>query len=205
MIKNFLKKLINKARYKDCTIDTPYIAKGAILHKCRIARNCDIRSEVKIEKHTYVNCGSNIISGNIGKYCSIGYSVDIGMFEHPKSFVTTSGEVIKFMKGKWNAVKNPPIIKNDVWIGSKATILQGVTIENGAIIAAGAVVTKDVPAYAIVGGVPAKIIKYRFDKETIKGLEKTQWWNKDEKWIEENKNLFEDPKKFLEVVNSERN
>lgn len=152
MIKEFIKIIKNKIKYKDCVINTPYIKKGAILKKCKIAKNCDIRNNVMIGENSYVNCGSNIISGNIGKYCSIGYGVDIGMFEHPLNFVSTSTEIYKKYDIKWDELKQPPIIKNDVWIGSKATILQGVKIGNGAIVAAGAVVTKDVPAYAIVGG-----------------------------------------------------
>lgn len=203
-IKLLGKIIINKLKYKDSVIDTPYIEDGSILHKCRISRNCDIRKNVEIEEHSYINCGSNIISGKIGKYCSIGYGVDIGMYEHPVNMVSTSTEIYK-ENSIWNELAKPPIIKNDVWIGSKATILQGVTIENGAIIAAGAVVTKDVPAYAIVGGVPAKIIKYRFDEEMRKKIEATEWWNKDEQWIEKNKRLFEDPEKFLEVFYNEKN
>ena len=123
-----------------------------ILKKCRIAKDCDIRSKVEIGEYSYVNGGSNIISGKIGKYCSIGYNVDIGMFEHPIQYVSTSTNIYKNEDTKWNELEKPPVIMNDVWIGSKASILQGVTIGNGAIVAAGAVVTKDVPAYAIAGG-----------------------------------------------------
>ena len=204
MLKSFLKKCIIRKKYPNCKINTTLIQSGAKLYKCRIGRNCDIRANVEIGEHSYINSGSNIISGKIGKYCSIGYGVDIGMFEHPIDMVSTSTEIYK-ENIKWNELPEPPIIKNDVWIGSKATILQGVTIENGAIIAAGAVVTKNVPAYAIVGGVPAKIIKYRFDEEMRKKIEETEWWNKEEQWIEKNKSLFEDPEKFLEVFYNEKN
>lgn len=69
------------------------------------------------------------------------------------------------------------VIGNDVWIGCRAVIMAGVTIGDGAVIGSGAVVTKDIPPYAIVGGVPAKIIRYRFDDETIHRLLKVKWWN----------------------------
>lgn len=207
-IVRYINLIKNKIRYKDCNIETPYIEKGAKLKQCRIAENCNIRRKVSIDKNTYINSGTMIFSGNIGKYCAIGYNVHIGPFEKPTNFVSTqiyNSQYQNEKNGNWNALSKPPQIGNDVWIGNNSVILQGVSIGNGSVVAAGAVVTKDVPAYAIVGGVPARVIKYRFDKETIKGLEETQWWNKDEKWIEENKNLFEDPKKFLEVVNNERN
>ena len=76
--------------------------------------------------------------------------------------------------------------------------MPGVTIGNGAIIAAGAVVSKDVPDYAIVGGVPAKVIKYRFSPEVIKGLLKIKWWDWEMDEIERNISLFYEPEKFLE-------
>lgn len=196
-----LKKIIYKLKYPGCTIDdSANIENGAVLKKCMIAKKCDIRKDVEISENSYVNANSNVISGKIGKYCSIGYGVDIGMFEHPTNMVSSSLMIYKNCL-YWNEISSPPIIGNDVWIGSKATILQGVNIGNGAIIAAGAVVTKDVPAYAIVGGVPAKIIKYRFDEKIRKNLEETKWWNMDDKWIKENKKLFDNPEKFLEAIN----
>lgn len=89
------------------------------------------------------------------------------------------------------------IIGNDVWVGARATILEGVTIGDGAVVAAGAVVTKDVPPYAIVGGVPAKVIRYRFDEQTIGKLLKLQWWNKGETWIKDHAEKFENVDQLL--------
>ena len=92
------------------------------------------------------------------------------------------------------------IIKgNDVWIGSRATILGGVTIGHGAIIAAGAVVTKDVPPYAIVGGVPAKVIKYRFNEQQIEKLLSNPWWDKPIRWIKEHSQEFKDIEVYCNI------
>ena len=95
--------------------------------------------------------------------------------------------------------KNPPVtIGNDVWIGWHAIIMPGVTIGDGAIVAAGAVVTHNVPAYAIVGGVPAKIIKMRFSGENIKKFLRIKWWDWPDEKIKENLELFYQPEKFIE-------
>ena len=83
-------------------------------------------------------------------------------------------------------------IGNDVWIGERAMIIGGVHIADGAVVLAGAVVTKDVPPYAIVGGVPAKIIRYRYDEETINFLLNIQWWNNSENWFKEHWLLLTD-------------
>jgi acetyltransferase-like isoleucine patch superfamily enzyme len=71
------------------------------------------------------------------------------------------------------------IIENDVWVGANVYIKNGITIHNGAIVAAGSVVTKDVPAFAIVGGVPAKLIRYRFEQEVIDKILASKWWDQD--------------------------
>ena len=92
------------------------------------------------------------------------------------------------------------IIGNDVWIGSNVIIKGGIKIGDGAIIAMGAVVTKDVPPYAVVGGVPAQVIKYRFKEEEIQALLSIQWWNKSDEWLEKHSNLFRDIKDFIEGV-----
>ena len=123
----------------------------------------------------------------------------MGMFEHPVNFASTSMYISKYQdpNGNWDSVANPPIIEDDVWIGCNATILQGVKIGTGAIVAAGAVVTKDVPPYAIVGGVPAKIIKYRFTEEQIKGLLKTEWWKRDAEEFKDKMETFENVDTFI--------
>ncbi len=145
----------------------------------------------------------------IGKYCSIASEVSVISGEHPTSgFVSTHPAFysLKTMMGitfakqkkfdeyiyadKENKYK--VVIGNDVWIATGAKILSGVHIGNGAIIAAGAVVTKDVEPYSIVGGVPAKLIRKRFSEEDIAFLEKLQWWDNDTTWLKEHSDYFTD-------------
>ena len=138
--------------------------------------------------NSYCSSGTIVFNNTeIGKYCSIGYNVQIGCPEHPAYFLSTSPavyrdkEIKKYCPWPEDDYKEKVVIENDVWIGSGAIILQGVHIGNGAIIAAGAVVNKDVPPYTIWGGVPAKQIKTRdFDTN---GVELVDWWNHDITWI----------------------
>jgi acetyltransferase-like isoleucine patch superfamily enzyme len=123
----------------------------------------------------------------IGNYCSIASNCTFLMSHHDMSLVTTSPcEWSVFPHGKGNPSgfsRGDVIIGNDVWIGANVTIMDNVRIGNGAIVAAGSIVTKDVPDYAIVGGNPARVIKYRFNEEQIKGLLETEWWNFDEETL----------------------
>ena len=122
----------------------------------------------------------------IGDFCSIGSSVEIVTWGHNTDWVTTYP--FSVLGDFWNAVKKDikghPVyyglteIENDVWLGSQSLILGGVKIGNGAIIAAGSVVTKDVAPYTIVAGNPARTIRRRFSEEDIKFLLDLQWWNK---------------------------
>ena len=100
--------------------------------------------------------------------------------------------------GNYIVNRRQVIIENDVWIGRGATILSGIKIGTGAVIGANAVVSKDVPPYAIAVGNPARIIKYRFDKDTIRKMLAIKWWNWDIKKILDNLELMNDPKKFAD-------
>ncbi|ROH85581.1 antibiotic acetyltransferase [Pseudomethylobacillus aquaticus] len=123
----------------------------------------------------------------IGAYCSIAGNVDIFLggnhrmdwvstFPFPKYFPE-----MKHLISKFGKVKGDVTIGNDVWLGRSCMILSGVKVNDGAVVAAGAVVTRDVPAYAVVAGNPARVVRYRFDDKTIARLLATTWWQ----WPEE--------------------
>lgn len=143
---------------------------------------------------------------SIGSFCSIAPNVHIGLLNHPFNYILTHPILfdqhygIPINKEIKSVVKqlNPPVnIGHDVWIGVNATILSGVKIGNGAIIAAGAVVTKDVAPYAIVGGVPAKFIKYRFPQDQIDELLKVDFSKINSKFIRKNLSSFYDIDSFI--------
>ncbi|MCW3071608.1 MAG: maa [Bacteroidetes bacterium] len=156
---------------------------------------------------SYVARNSQVYNTKIGKFSCIGPNVNTGMGAHPSNafvsshplFYSTLGQSSGMVIVEKNLFDEFPLteIGNDVWIGNNVTIKYGVTIGDGAIIGSGAVVTKDVEPYSIVGGVPAKIIKYRFKPEEIEFLEKFQWWNKDLDWIKANKELFCNIEQFM--------
>jgi len=131
----------------------------------------------------------------IGRYCSIAENLDYFGGQHPPERLSTSpfvfNHTIPFLakaledKGihdfksfpKTGKGREPIVICNDVWIGKGVALSEGIRIGNGAIIGAKSVVTRDVPDYAIVAGVPAKIIRYRFDQDVIARLFRIKWWD----------------------------
>ena len=158
-----------------------------------------------INDHSYINNNTKIRNASIGKYCSIGPNVQIVLGVHPTDFVSTHPTFYAnnkpfetFSDKVYIEEYNNVIIGNDVWIGEGALIPGGVTIGNGAIITARAVVTKDVEPYSIVGGVPAKHIKYRFDTDTINDINKTEWWNWDKVELQRAYKSFHNSKHFLQ-------
>lgn len=150
----------------------------------------------KVEVGIYTYGGVNVLTYNdeaklkIGNYCSIASNVTfILSADHYVDHISTFPFKVKVLGEKLEGVsKGNIVVQDDVWIGYGTTVLSGVTIGQGAVVAAGSVVTKDVPAYAIVGGVPAKIIKYRFDKEIVKKLAELDYSKLDRSIIEQNIN-----------------
>lgn len=164
----------------------------------KIGANC-IFANSEIEDFSYINDWAVINNLKIGKFCSIGPHLKVGYGKHPINFISTSPlfyssqpwfGITLTNKDKYEEHK-VTTIENDVWIGANVFLVDGIKIGHGAIIGAGAVVTKDVPDYAIVGGVPAKIIKYRFKNELIKNLLKLKWWDRDFEWLKINIHLFQ--------------
>ena len=151
----------------------------------------------KIGDYTRLRHFCTTAYAEIGKFCSIASGTKIGIAGHPSNLLSTNSifYLNKSLNPQFkNEIKykpySPITIGNDVWIGEKCLIMPGVNIGNGAIIAAHAVVTKDVPPYAIVGGVPAKVIKYRFSNEVIEKLQEICWWNMSDDEIISHKAIF---------------
>lgn len=187
------------------------IRKDTIIAPSRLTHIMNMETPIRLEggriyccsigAFTYANYNVYINSVDcIGKFCSLGPNVTIGMPEHSVrsisphiifpnydckwansfcNYATDNDKMIELIKLKQNnelKSKNIVTIGNDVWIGGNVIILRGVTIGDGAIIAAGSIVTRNVPPYAIVAGVPATIVKYKFNDNIIEKLLELKWW-----------------------------
>lgn len=175
-----------------------------------IEENCQL-ADSSFDKLTYIKHDATILNcsfgcrsslgmfsvardADIGKYCSISWNTTIGAIMHPLDNLTTHAFTFKRKfqltdtEGRWPEIRT--VIGHDVWIGCNVVILPGVTIGNGAVVGGGAVVTKDVPPYAVVAGVPARIIKHRWNQETVDRLSKIAWWDWSDEIIKANIGLF---------------
>ncbi len=164
--------------------DDCQIIKSSIGQKCDIEKRNLIQTAV-IGDMTYTGSDTNIMWAEIGKYCCISRQVDIGGNEHDykAAMMMPSYRLKNKLGGGLSKHPDEEMIKieNDVWIGQGVSIVRkpGLRIGNGVVIGSGAVVTKSIPDYAVVAGVPAKIIKYRFPEDIIERLLKLEWWNWD--------------------------
>lgn len=177
----------------------------------RICRNTYI-SRTYVGYGSYMGNNCNIVSSKVGKYTCIGPYVRTTSGTHPihyvsvhPAFYSTRGQAgFSFVKEQMFGERMDRdyhiIIGNDVWIGDSALIMEGVHIGDGAVVAAGAIVTKDVPPYSVVAGVPAEVIKTRFSDERIDWLESFKWWEKDLVWLKNHADLFMDLDLFMSKI-----
>jgi acetyltransferase-like isoleucine patch superfamily enzyme len=192
----------NKFRFKGAIIDKgcSFTTDSTIGHHSHILSGAIINHS-HIGNYSY--CSRNLLIQNttIGNYCSIANDVIIGLGTHPLDLFSTSPLFYKrinplkleLVKENLDIEEYKPIrIEHDVWIGTRAIIMDGVQIATGAVVAANSVVTKNVPPYAIVGGIPAKIIKYRFSEFQRENLLKSNWWENNAVEVYNRKEEFEE-------------
>jgi acetyltransferase-like isoleucine patch superfamily enzyme len=159
--------------------------------------------------HTYVAGKCLIRNCTLGKYCSVAQYVQISPGSHPTSgFVSIHPSTYsrpgfhakKYLDKNYFERDEHVEIGNDVWLGANVVVVGGVKIGDGAIIAANSVVNKDVNDFDIVGGIPAKFIRKRFEEWQINKLKEIQWWNKDDCWIQANISKFKSIDEFVSTL-----
>jgi len=220
-----IRKVLNRL-FKECLKNKlkkrgVIIQKGVIFNRnsvfednCKLHRNVCFKDSY-LGTGSYVGWNSLLNKVKIGRFCCIAPNVEIVYGQHPIGLNVSSSPVFYSIDGNQTGFtfskeqlfdefyyadedkKFSVVIGNDVWIGYKALIMEGVKIGDGAIIGAGAVVTKDVEAYGIYVGVPAKLIRKRFDDDKINALNKFAWWDKDFSWLSDNVSLMNNIDVFM--------
>ena len=200
-------------------LDSPIILRGKVTgyslvksQKANVTEGKSTRIEapfylnnINLGDYSYIAGNSRISNARIGKFCSIGPNFCCGLGVHPTNGISTSPMFYSTAKQngitltKENKIEETKQtnVGNDVFIGANVTVLDGVTIGDGVVIGAGAVVVKDIPDYAIAVGVPAKVVKYRFEKERIEKLLKIRWWDWELSKLQSIENDFFDLEKFI--------
>lgn len=208
-MKSLIKHLIYKFKFKGSKIH----AFSSISMDTAIAECCVIFPDVVLahsvlERHTYIQRATTIVNTVIGSFCSIGSNVKIGLPDHPLNYVSThpafydpTQPILRsFVTDVLHQVSKKTSLGHDIWVGDGAFIRSGVTIGTGAVVAAGSVVVKDIEPYSIVGGNPARHIKYRFENDIVDGLLKSQWWTFSEAELSQLSQAFVEPLSFISRV-----
>lgn len=230
--KDEIKKELLKNHMSGCIVDVPYsddivrMGKNSQLNtntkfegKNYIGNNCFIENSY-IGYASYLSNNIDFRDTMIGKYSAIAEGVSIIRGQHPSrqfvsihpAFYSPENDVSsicyvserKYEEFRYTQNGYVAEIGNDVWIGKNAQLMEGVTIGDGAIIAAGAIVIKDVEPYTIVGGVPARLIRNRFSESDNKFLSQLQWWNKSQEWIKEHAQYFSDIKSLRSYLENKQ-
>ncbi len=184
----------------------PSAIRGSVIDKTASIGNGAQIVNCKIGRYSYIY-GTSVVNTEMGGFCSIASGSSIGGGSPPTDWVSSSPVFYKgrnvlktnFSQNEYKDYKKT-VIGNDVWMGSNCHVKGGVTIGDGAVIGMGSVVTKDVPPYEIWAGNPAKLIRKRFDDETIEKLLELKWWELPDEKLKELGDLFNDPKKLIEYL-----
>ncbi len=210
-LKWLLKKYFYEFKYRKNQLKIQYLAKFS---ECRFGRYNTLYeraqlTQIHLGDYSYVGANNRLARVSIGKFCCLGPDVIAGLGRHPVSshasihpiFYSPNAQAgITFADKSYFKETDEINIGNDVWIGARAIILDGVSIGDGAIVASGAVVTTNIPPYAIVGGVPAKLIKYRFQPAQIKTLLAIKWWDREESWLRKNFQKFHHAESLIDFI-----
>ena len=190
----------------------PTLDPQAIVKDCRFGRYTQVGEQTRMEDcllddYAYVQPFCDLMSADIGKFANIAAMVRINPGFHPMEYPSLHHFTYRpTMFGMANEDDAPffawrrrqrVVIGHDTWIGHGAVIMPGVRIGNGAVVGSNSVVTKDVPPYAIVGGVAAKVIRQRFPRAIAQALEATAWWDWDHDTLTERLPDFKDIRCFL--------
>ncbi len=198
-----IKYLISKLLLK---IQIPSIKNSKINTSSKVCSRTNLLN-VHIAEYSYIGKDGKIINSTIGKFCSIGDRVTIGGAKHPLNWASTSpifhfgGNILK--KNFAEEIFSPyeqTFIGHDVFIGDNVIIKGGVTISNGAVIGMGSVLTKNVGAYEVWAGNPARMIKKRFDEYTISLLLLSEWYNLPDREIKKYASFIKTPQIFAEEI-----
>jgi len=162
-----------------------------------------------LDRYTYVQSNSKIYNSTIGPFCSIASDVTIGLAIHPTDMVSTSPvfydntQPLPFFftdKKLFTNYLPKTVLGADVWIGQGAMIKAGITVGVGAVIGAGEVVTRDIEPYSIVAGVPAQLIRKRFDEDICQRLYNSKWWTLEDQYLKDVAPYFNSPQKLLDFM-----
>lgn len=189
----FFKRVLRGTSILNSKIDkTAKVFSGSIFYNSKLGR------------YSYIGYDSEVINCEIGAFCSIANDFIAGGAMHPIEWASTSPVFYNVSGGTGRHLgclpirkTNKTVIGNDVWIGSRAIIMQGISVGTGAVIGAGSIVTKNVPPYAVVAGCPARILKYRFNEEIINKLLASEWWLMSDKQLKNIARFINEPSIFL--------